>query len=114
MESDHEASVAHGGNGSSTDRVSRHVRDRNRYAPADTWQNEPRDIIAERFGIDTLNRSEDSLTKVSKRKVEATRSQATTNRSRSTAHSRSPPVSVTTNDSEIAAPKSSSHIPDWK
>ena len=33
---------------------------------------------------------------------------------RSTAHSRSPPLSVTTNDSEIAAPKSSSHIPDWK
>ena len=39
---------------------------------------------------------------------------ATTKSSRSTEHSRSPPPSVTTNDSEIPAPKSSSHIPDWK
>lgn len=39
---------------------------------------------------------------------------ATTKSSRSTEHSRSPPPSVTMNDSEIPAPKSSSHIPDWK
>ena len=52
MESDHEASVAHCGDGSGTDRVMRRIRDRNRYTPADTWQKEARGIIAERFGIE--------------------------------------------------------------
>ena len=62
--------------------------------------------------VDGFGGSPDCLSVPGKR--EDSELHPTTKSFRSTAHSRSPPLSVTTNDSEIAAPKSSSHIPDWK